>query len=258
MINNLFDYDLIDIKNGYARETEPDRYICLVCGKTFACDEVFELDGHFFQPKRAAELHVRSEHGGMETVLLSYEKKVIGLTDNQRELFGMLLQGLSDSEIAAKTGSASATVRHIRFTLRERAKQAKLYLALYELVDQVSRKKDTRHALIEIHQGAKMVDDRYEITADEEKKILKSCFESLSPMKLKVFSAKEKKKIIILKQIATLFKAGETYTERQVSMLLQPVYPDYATLRRYLVEYGFMERNADGSVYRLNGNDGAI
>jgi hypothetical protein len=38
-----------------------------------------------------------------------------------------------------------------------------------------------------------------------------------------------------------------TYPERQVNAILQEVDPDYATLRRYLVDAGLMQR--DQGVY---------
>lgn len=251
MINEWFEYDLSDIKRGYHYDSEIRRYHCLICGKDFEQGEVFAVDGRFFEAAKAAELHVRKEHGGVAEVLLEGDKKLTGLTDNQKELFALMLQGCGDNEIAAKTGVTPATVRHTRFTLRERAKQAKLYLALYELADGVTKAKGRGRELVELHAGAKMVDDRYAITKEEEEKTLKTCFESLEPLKLKVFSAREKKKIIILRRLATLFEAGAEYSEKQVSERLKAVYDDYATLRRYLIEYGFMERNADGSVYRL-------
>jgi hypothetical protein len=36
-----------------------------------------------------------------------------------------------------------------------------------------------------------------------------------------------------------------------VNEILKNAYEDYATLRRYLIEYDFMDRKADGSQYRL-------
>ncbi len=260
MINNWFEFTLDELKRGFAHQPQSGRYVCLVCGKAFDEGEVFELHGRFYLPERAAALHVQTEHGGMAAVLLGCEKKAIGLTDNQKELFASLLQGLSDNEIAAGGGVSPATVRHTRFTLRERARQATLYLALYELTDQYTKGKGGAKGreLIEVHEGAKMVDERYAITIDEEEKTLKTCFISLEPLRLKVFSAKEKKKIVILKRIVTLFAENEVYTERQVNAILKPVFEDFATLRRYLIEYGFMERNADGSVYRLTNHHGTV
>lgn len=256
MINNWFDYELSDIKRGYAADTQSGRYVCLVCGRGFDQGEVFQREGRFYRADRAAELHVQGEHGGMAKVLLQCDKKATGLTDIQKELFTLLLQGLGDGEIAAQTQVAAATVRHTRFTLRERARQAKLYLALFELTDQVFRGRNKGRELVEIHGAATMVDDRYDVTREEEEKILRVSFSSLEPLRLAVFPAREKKKIVVLKRLVSLFDPGKPYTELQVNAMLKPVYEDVATLRRYLIEYGFMERNADGSAYRRTQNNG--
>ena len=42
------------------------------------------------------------------------------------------------------------------------------------------------------------------------------------------------------------------YPEREVNFTLQLWYPDYAALRRYLVDAGFLAR-ADGVYWRIGG-----
>ena len=127
-----------------------------------------------------------------------------------------------------------------------RSKRAKLYLAVYELAMEGKAEMDN---LIPIHGGAKMIDDRYMITEEERQKILGNVFSSLEPLKLKVLSAKEKKKIVILTKIVEQFEEGRDYTEPEVNEILMGIYPDYVSLRRHLIEYGFMERTPDGGRY---------
>jgi DNA-binding CsgD family transcriptional regulator len=251
-MENILGLTLDEIKEGY-RLTPDKNYICLTCGKAFEIGEVFPLEGRFFEASAACRHHVRSEHGDRVAHLSSLDKKLTGLTANQKELLMMMAEGMADNAIAQKTGVSAATIRHQRFAFREKAKQAKLYLALFELVDEAaqSKGKGNRSALIPVHTGAKMVDDRYLITLSEEEKILESAFESLIPLKLKVFSAKEKKKIVILRRIATQFQKGVKYTEKEVNAVIKPIYEDYATIRRYLIEYGFMDRTNDCKEYWL-------
>ena len=45
-----------------------------------------------------------------------------------------MASGISDQEIAGKLGVTEATIRRHRFTFREKAKQAKYYLAIYEQI----------------------------------------------------------------------------------------------------------------------------
>lgn len=66
---------------------------------------------------------------------------------------------------------------------------------------------------------------------------------------LHTFPAKEKKKIIILREIATNFKSGEIYTEKEINRVLKRIYDDYVLIRRYLIEYGFLDRNTNGTGY---------
>lgn len=93
------------------------------------------------------------------------------------------------------------------------------------------------------------MDARYEITQQEEQKILSTVFASMQPLRLKTFPPKEKKKVVILRTIAKEFEEGIRYSEVQVNEILKDIYPDYVTLRRYLIEYGYLERTRDGSAY---------
>jgi hypothetical protein len=148
---------------------------------------------------------------------------------------------------------APATVRHQRFTFREKAKQAKLYLAIYELAFQGMETNksltDAEDEMIEIHNGAKMVDDRYFTTKSEEEKVLASLFSTLEPLRLINFPAKEKKKIIVLRKITEQFEKDKKYEEKELNTILKGIYDDFATIRRYLIEYGFMERTNDCKYY---------
>ena len=254
MIDKLLQLTLEEIKSGISYNAENKTYTCLICGKNFEMGEIFQMDGKFCDASKAAQLHVEQEHGKMSDLLTSFDKKYTGITENQKELLAMMCSGLTDGEIARKTGAAASTIRHQRFVFREKAKQAKLYLAIYEVVEKAStsnKKRDTRDDLVPIHKGAKMIDDRYETTLAEEAKILASVFTSLEPLKLKTFSSKEKKKLVTLKKIAAQFEPGRKYAEKEVNAVLLAIFDDYATIRRYLIEYGFMQRTKDCKEYWL-------
>lgn len=45
------------------------------------------------------------------------------------------------------------------------------------------------------------------------------------------------------------FKQGKIYSEKEVNRILKRIYEDNATLRRALIEYGFMERSNDCKSY---------
>lgn len=255
MLDVLAKMTLEDIKNGYHFSSQNNSFICNICGREFEIGEVFKAGNRFFTAIKMVSIHVKEEHSNMLEILLSNNKRLTGITENQKEILEMIYLGMSDNEIAKRTGVASATIRHQRFVFREKAKQAKLYLAIYELAlsgaeaDKVPSGKNNE--IIDIHEGAKMIDDRYMITRAEEEKILETMFSSLSPLKLKVFSSREKKKIVILKKISEEFDKNKRYSEKDVNGIIKQIYEDFATIRRYLIEYGFMERTNDCKEYWL-------
>lgn len=244
---NFDEHPIEDLKHGYCYHTDTKSYHCLLCNKVFETGEIFRYGDRYFDASKAIRLHIEQEHEGMFGQLISAESKYNTITDKQKELLELIQLGISDQEIAAKLGITASTVRHQKFSFREKAKQAKLYLTIYELAfEGPSSDKDR---LIPIHEGAKMVDDRYIITKEEREKILTTVFSSLSPLRLKVFSAKEKKKIVTLQKIMEQFEKDKIYPEKQVNQILQNIYEDYPTLRRYLIEYGFMDRSKDCRDY---------
>ena len=81
-----------------------------------------------------------------------------------------------------------------------------------------------------------------------EKKVLK---DFMTPDgRLKSIPAQDKKFLVIANFLVKRFEPGQRYTEKQVNQILQQVYADSATLRRYLVDKGLMARQ-DGEYWRL-------
>lgn len=72
---------------------------------------------------------------------------------------------------------------------------------------------------------------------------------SKEPLRIKLMPGKVKKRYAIVVLCSKLFVAGKNYSEFEVNGILKPVYVDYAMLRRYLVDYGFLDRKTDGSAY---------
>lgn len=66
--------------------------------------------------------------------------------------------------------------------------------------------------------------------------------------KLKVIPAQRKKRLIVLDRLAQEFELGRGYTEREVNLIIADFHDDFCTLRRDLVDEGFMRR--DEGVYR--------
>jgi len=60
------------------------------------------------------------------------------------------------------------------------------------------------------------------------------------------------KRLVILDWLANMFEPGRAYPEPEVNETLKAVHPDYAALRRYLVDEGFLHRR-DGFYWRAGG-----
>jgi predicted transcriptional regulator len=88
--------------------------------------------------------------------------------------------------------------------------------------------------------------------SDEDKKILVGC---TLDGRLTHFPIKDKKWYVVLRWIATKFEVGVRYSERQVNQIITEIHADYATIRRALVEFGFMSRERGGGVYWLTPKD---
>ncbi|WP_350445898.1 DUF2087 domain-containing protein [Anaeromonas frigoriresistens] len=248
MDNQIFDSELNEIKNGYKFNSKEEHYKCLQCGDIFEIGRIYEIENRLYEAYKAIKEHNKVVHGGVLENLLSYDKKYTGITEKQSSLLKDISKGLSDKEIAKKNGIAPSTVRHQRFILREKAKQAKLYLAIFESVELLTNQ-DSKERLVKPHGGAKMLDERYIITNNEHKKVINTYFESQDPLILKSFPSKEKRKISVLREIASIFDQEKKYTEKELNNILKLIYPDIATIRRYLIEYGFFDRTKDCSSY---------
>ncbi len=57
------------------------------------------------------------------------------------------------------------------------------------------------------------------------------------------------KRQVILEYLLEAFTTGANYSEKDVNLILARFHPDAASLRRYLIDAGLLERERDGSRY---------
>src|ERR671916_2873066 len=81
---------------------------------------------------------------------------------------------------------------------------------------------------------------------EEENAVLRAFFDG---PRLRQIPASRKKRVIVLRRLLERFAPGRAYPEAEVNELLREAHDDVATLRRELVDYGFMVR--DRGIYRL-------
>lgn len=240
-----------EIKCGYI---ETDKYLtCIICGKEFIKGEIFQINDRFFDARRAVELHIEESHNSMLDYILHMNSSFIGISDVQKNLISHFATKESDKEIATKLGIAGSTIRNHRYKLREKEKQSRIFLAMMELLAEDTNKKIStldKASLCDPHKSATTLDDRFNITDKEKTQVISTYMDENGA--LKTYPAKEKKKIIILEEISKNFSKGKHYSEKEINRVIQRIYEDYATIRRALIEYGFLDRDNAGKNYWIN------
>ncbi|MCY6960102.1 DUF2087 domain-containing protein [Clostridium brassicae] len=237
-----------ELRNGFIENEQ--EYKCIICEEVFQKGRIYKINSELYDAKRTAEFHIEINHGSMLGYLLEMNSVFTGLSDIQREVLTLMSQGLSDKEVAIKLGVAQSTIRNHRYKLRQKEKQAKIFLALMELLSKNTNEKISKlekEVICDAHKTATTLDDRYNITDKEKEDIIKIYMNDEGA--LKSYPSKAKKKIIILEEIVKNFSKGKTYSEKEINRVLKRIYEDYATIRRELIEYGFIERTNDCNSY---------
>ncbi|MFT8889740.1 MAG: DUF2087 domain-containing protein [Ethanoligenens sp.] len=66
---------------------------------------------------------------------------------------------------------------------------------------------------------------------------------------LRSLPSKQSKKQGVLQVVVHTFEKDVHYTEKEINDRLKVIYADFATLRRTLIDFGFLNRTADGKTY---------
>lgn len=223
-------------------------YKCLFCMETFKKGYVYPHGTELVDAKRAMRNHIEKAHTSSFNALLALGKKGTGLSDTQRALLGYFYEGLSDKEIRPLAGNVSlSTIRNHRFMLREKARRAKVFLALMSMLEGGSRPPGSR--FIEIPGSKSADDERFAITEAEFRKIVSRNFPEGPDGMLSRFPKKQKHKVAVLIQILKRFDPSRRYSQFEVNGILATAHEDYTTLCRYMIDYGFLGRKRDGSEY---------
>jgi hypothetical protein len=91
-----------------------------------------------------------------------------------------------------------------------------------------------------------------ELDLDEfARKTLRDCTKNQCLMRI---PRKQSKLIVVLEWLVTFFERDLLYTEREINEILRQRYEDYASLRRDLVDMGYLRRDRSGSRYLFEGS----
>jgi DNA-binding transcriptional regulator YhcF (GntR family) len=153
-------------------------------------------------------------------------------------------------EIAKRHDLAPSTVS---FHLRK-LEQAGLVSSRKEQYYVVFRANDeifntTLREIVSVHPvGKELQDGRME---EYRRKVLEAFFRH---GRLEKLPAQHKKRLIVLEQFALRFEPRRRYGEQEVTGLILPVFDDYCTIRRLLVDEGLIRR--EGACYWREGEPG--
>lgn len=221
---------------------------CLMCNHETEKGMIYPCGDLYMDASKAMEKHISEEHGSVFHHLVRLNKKTSGISEQQGKVLELFYEKMSDFDIQEELAIGSvSTVRNHRHILKEKEKQAKVFLTIMSLYSKVA---DTKQVKVKPHKSATMVDKRYDYTKSDAEKVLDKYFPDGLDGSLKTFHMKEKSKIIVLSHISKNFDLGRRYSQKEVDHILNGVYSDdYVLIRRYLIEYGFLDRTKDGKTY---------
>ena len=87
------------------------------------------------------------------------------------------------------------------------------------------------------------------LTDERELAVIRNFFDG---DRLLTIPARRSKRLLVLKYLAEQFKPGQRYPEDEVNWILGRFHPDFAAIRRYLVDEELMQRRQ--SVYWRTGS----
>lgn len=135
----MFSGNLID---GYVYDEKYKSYTCIFCGEIFNEGFIYNNNENLFSASKMMEIHIKEEHDGAFDFLLGLDRKHNNLTERQREIHGIIYNETDNGIIAKKMETTPATVRSYKFKMRERLRQAKVYMALYSLIEKENEKNE--------------------------------------------------------------------------------------------------------------------
>jgi predicted transcriptional regulator len=152
----------------------------------------------------------------------------------------------SVEDLAAKLDLTSSTVSH--------------HLSKLSAIGLVSARAEGYYSIYRFEEGA-LADMAHRLLKDDtlpavaadveldafDRKVLKTYLDAEG--RIKAFPVQRKKELAILRHVVKVFEPRKRYSEKEVNATLRRFSDDTARLRRYLVEFGFMERQGGGGEY---------
>lgn len=135
MKNEFKDLTIEELAKGYTVDEGGDGYECIFCGEYFENGLIYSSRGKTVTAERAVAEHVYDAHGGSFSSLVSLDKQFNGLSDIQRTLLNCMFEEKDNKEISEEMNINTATVRTHKFNLQKTKREARIFLALLEQIE---------------------------------------------------------------------------------------------------------------------------
>lgn len=201
------------------------------------CDARVPLDA---EPQMHA--HLDAAHGGSVQAVLHSPSASNNLTPTQRDLLAAFAAGQSDKQIANAAAITTSTVRQQKYRFRQKAAQAKLYLAQYQAVFGAGDASDLL-AVPAAAANLAITEATYDATVAKN-----IAFDGPHPQ-LSHWPKKEAARVCLIARISESFTFTKRYSRQELVAALTPWYADHPIVTRYLVDYGYLARTTDGREY---------
>ncbi|WP_225049236.1 DUF2087 domain-containing protein [Lacticaseibacillus kribbianus] len=209
--------------------------------RTLACNYCDAHEPLTTAGERALTAHIEAAHGGALAAVLAAPDRANALTPTQQTLLTAFAEGASDRDVAAQLGLAAGTVRHQKFTFRQKAAQARLYLAQFTAAFGADAGESSLVAVPAAAAALGITEADYAAVIAKHARF----GDSLTI----AWPRAEKARVCLCLRLCEEFTPGQHYSGPAVRAVLVAANPDYAILARYLVDYGFLARTPDGRDY---------
>ncbi len=133
-VQDFKELSISELCSGYLEQENGD-CTCIFCGEHLEDGVIYESRGRKVTAKRAMAEHMEDVHFGAFWSLLGLEKTLSGLTDVQKALMACLYEQKTTEQTGEIMGISAATVRTHRFNLQKAKREAKILLAMLEMIE---------------------------------------------------------------------------------------------------------------------------
>lgn len=161
------------------------------------------------------------------------------------KLIGLLaLKPMCGADLARELGVSAPTVSHHIGKLKalDLVKSVREDTAVY-----YSLQTERLHSLSKDIFGGEGLEPPYPKVKDERQKVFATFF---AEGRLKDIPVQLKKRRFVYEELLKAFDPARTFSEQEINEIIKRYHPDYCTIRREFIIYGYMSR--DKGVYQVN------